>query len=151
MSQCQRKKCGEYNMLMCVLESGHEGECSFIVDDENDYPHNKAARKRAAALRKTKAQLVDENDALRAELLQLREEKRGNLQCWLADDTERGVFDEQGMAEAIASWLADDGSTTEEVLCSTRLPNQHMRVWLTGGEDRDVNFEWVEKPYTPGL
>jgi hypothetical protein len=79
------------------------------------------------------------------ELLQLREEKRNNLQCWLADDTERGAFDDQEMAEEIADNLEDGGSTTEEILCSTRLPNRHMRVWLTGGEERDVHFEWVEK------
>jgi len=85
------------------------------------------------------------------ELLQLREEKRDNLQCWLADDTERGVFDEQEIAEEIADNLEDGGSTIEKILRSTRLPNRHMRVWLTGGKERDVNFEWVEKPSTPGL
>jgi len=86
-----------------------------------------------------------------AELLQLREEKRDNLQCWLADDTERGAFDEQEIAEDIADNLEDGGSTIEKILCSTRLPARHMRVWLTGGEDREVHFEWVEKPSTPGL
>ena len=80
------------------------------------------------------------------ELLQLREEKRDNLQCWLAEDTERGVFDEQEIAEEIADDLEDGGSTIEKILCSTRLPNRHMRVWLTGGKNRDVHFEWVEKP-----
>jgi len=86
-----------------------------------------------------------------AELLKLRKEKRDNLQCWLADDTERGVFDEQEIAEEIADSLEDGGNTIEEILCSARLPNRHMRVWLTGGEDREVHFEWVEKPSTPGL
>ena len=85
------------------------------------------------------------------ELLQLRKDKRDNLQCWLADDTERGVFDEQEIAEDIADNLEDDGSTTEEILCSMPLPKRNMRVWLTGGEDREVHFEWVEKPSTPGL
>ena len=81
-----------------------------------------------------------------AELLAYREAERTHLQCWLADDTERGAFDEQGMSEDIADNLEDGGSTTEEILCSTRLPNRNMRVWLTGGEDREVHFEWVEKP-----
>jgi len=80
------------------------------------------------------------------ELIQLREEKRAPLYCWLADDPEAGCFDESGIAEDIADNLQDDEEATEEILCSTRLPNRHMRVWLTGGEDREVHFEWVENP-----
>jgi hypothetical protein len=79
------------------------------------------------------------------EIMQFRQEKRDNLQCWLAEDRECGPFEEQRMAEEIADNLEDGGSTTEEILCSTLLPNRHMRVWLTGGEERDVHFEWVEK------
>ena len=42
MNNCKRKKCGEYNMLRCCLESEHKGDCCFVVDHENDYPWNKA-------------------------------------------------------------------------------------------------------------
>lgn len=45
MSQCTRKKCGEYNMLRCARSEGHLGECSFVVDHENDYAHNKHPKK----------------------------------------------------------------------------------------------------------
>lgn len=38
MAQCERKKCGEYNMLRCARAAGHDGDCSFVVDHENDYP-----------------------------------------------------------------------------------------------------------------
>lgn len=41
MAQCERKTCGEYNMLRCARSAGHDGECSFVVDHENDYPWNK--------------------------------------------------------------------------------------------------------------
>jgi hypothetical protein len=34
---CPRKKCGEFNMLMCVAPKGHSGPCNFVVDHENDY------------------------------------------------------------------------------------------------------------------
>ena len=80
------------------------------------------------------------------ELLAYRESERTNLQCWLGYDPEMGSFDESDMADIIADNLEDGGSTTEEILCSTRLPNRNMRVWLTGGENRDVHFEWVEEP-----
>lgn len=80
------------------------------------------------------------------ELLAYREAEQANLQCWLADDADRRAMDEQEMAEDIADNLEVGGSTTEEILCSTRLPNRNMRVWLTGGENRDIHFEWVEKP-----
>ena len=41
---CPRKKCGEYNMLKCVRANGHDGECCFVVDFENDYEWNRARR-----------------------------------------------------------------------------------------------------------
>jgi len=85
-------------------------------------------------------------EAMATELLAYRESERTNLQCWLGDDPETGSFDEPGMADIIADNLEDNGETTEKILCSTRLPNRNMRVWLTGGENRDVHFEWVEKP-----
>ena len=31
----------QYNMLKCVLEAVHSGDCCFVVDHENDYAHNK--------------------------------------------------------------------------------------------------------------
>ncbi len=34
---CPCKKCGEYNILKCVLPEGHDGACCFVVDHENDY------------------------------------------------------------------------------------------------------------------
>lgn len=43
---CQRKKCGEYNMLKCVLESGHSDDCCFVVDHANDYSYNKSKKAR---------------------------------------------------------------------------------------------------------
>jgi hypothetical protein len=46
MAQCERKKCGEYNMLRCARDAGHTGECSFVVDSENDYPWNKLPKER---------------------------------------------------------------------------------------------------------
>ena len=84
-------------------------------------------------------------ETMATELLAYREAERIYL-CWLASDPEAGCFDGPGMAEDIADGLHDDEETTEEILCSTRLPNRNMRVWLTGGENRDVHFEWVEKP-----
>ena len=79
------------------------------------------------------------------ELLQYREAERINLQCWIRDDPEIGCFDASGIADEIADNLLDDDETTVEVMCSVSLPNRHMRVWLTGGEDREVHFEWVDK------
>jgi hypothetical protein len=38
---CHIRKCGEYNMLKCTGKDGHDGECCFVVDHENDYPHNR--------------------------------------------------------------------------------------------------------------
>ena len=38
---CRKKKCGEYNMLMCCRDADHAGECCFVVDHANDYPHNR--------------------------------------------------------------------------------------------------------------
>jgi len=46
MERCKRSKCGEYNMLRCVMSAGHEGGCNFVVDHENDYPWNKLPRKK---------------------------------------------------------------------------------------------------------
>lgn len=42
---CPIRKCGEFNMLKCVMDKGHEGNCIFVVDRENDYPHNKKRNK----------------------------------------------------------------------------------------------------------
>lgn len=47
--RCPRNKCGEYNMLRCAAEAGHKGDCSFVVDYENDYPHNKHHGRREGA------------------------------------------------------------------------------------------------------
>lgn len=38
---CSKKKCGEFNMLRCCREAGHSGDCNFVVDHANDYPHNR--------------------------------------------------------------------------------------------------------------
>lgn len=43
-SECGAKKCGEYNMLRCVLTAGHKGEHAYVVDHENDYPHSKTLK-----------------------------------------------------------------------------------------------------------
>jgi len=42
--QCPRQKCGEFNMLKCARELGHEGACWFVVDHEHDYPWNREDR-----------------------------------------------------------------------------------------------------------
>jgi len=42
---CPRKKCGEYNVLKCVRQDGHTGDCCFVGDHENDYPWNKAKKR----------------------------------------------------------------------------------------------------------
>ena len=80
------------------------------------------------------------------ELLAYREAERANLQCWLAEDPETGCFDEYGMAEDIAGNLQGDTEATHEILCSVRIQNRYMRVWLTGEDDPEVHFEWVGKP-----
>jgi len=85
-------------------------------------------------------------EQMATELLQYREAERINLQCWIRDDPEIGCFDASGIADEIADNLLDDDETTVEVMCSVSLPNRHMRVWLTGGHDRKMNYEWVEKP-----
>ncbi len=41
---CPRKKCGEFNMLKCVREAGHDGACNYVVDHENDYAIRKTER-----------------------------------------------------------------------------------------------------------
>jgi hypothetical protein len=41
---CDSKKCGEYNMLRCVLPRGHAGEHNYVVDKDGDYQHNKDKR-----------------------------------------------------------------------------------------------------------
>lgn len=43
--KCPRSKCGEFNMLRCCRNVGHSGECSFVVDHENDYEWNKKQKK----------------------------------------------------------------------------------------------------------
>jgi hypothetical protein len=43
--QCPKKKCGEFNMLMCSDIVGHPGDCCFVLDHEADAEH--------AALRET--------------------------------------------------------------------------------------------------
>jgi hypothetical protein len=55
---CGIQKCGEYNMLVCVREFNHSGDCCFIIDRENDYPRNSMLvpnrDKRASKCRKCK-------------------------------------------------------------------------------------------------
>ena len=77
------------------------------------------------------------------ELLQRREAEKKNLQLWSEEDPESGPFDAQGMAESIADNLQDDDETAEGIHCAVRLSGRTMRVWLTGGEDREVHWEWV--------
>ena len=84
-------------------------------------------------------------EAMAIELLAYREAERLHLQCWIKDFAEDGCYDEEGVANEIADQLSDNTEITEEILCSIPLPNRHMRVWLTGGEDREVHFEWVDK------
>ena len=40
--------------------------------------------------------------------------------------------------------LDNDGQGVIEVQVATRLPDRKMRVWLTGGEERELNWEWVK-------
>lgn len=42
---CNKSKCGEYNMLICISNKGHSGECCFVIDHKNDYPWNKNKKK----------------------------------------------------------------------------------------------------------
>ena len=93
----------------------------------------------------------DENVMVRAayikemaqELLERREAEQKNLMCWRKDYPEEGGVCEDSLAYIIADELSDNDETTEEIQLAVRLPNRKMRVWLTGGEDRIVNWEWV--------
>ena len=77
------------------------------------------------------------------ELLQRREAEQANLMCWRKDYSEEGGICEDSLADVIADELSDDGETTEEIQLAVRLPDRKMRVWLTGGEDREVHWERV--------
>ena len=76
------------------------------------------------------------------ELLERREAEQKNLMCWRKGYPEEGGW-EDSVAEAIADELSEDGETSEELQLAARVPDRKMRVWLTGGEDRVVNWEWV--------
>ena len=51
--------------------------------------------------------------------------------------------DPDDFAAMQADGMGDDQETTMDVQVASRLPDRKMRVWLTGGEDRIVNWEWV--------
>ena len=78
------------------------------------------------------------------ELLQRREAEQKNLMYWRKDYPEEGGICEDSLADIIADELSDNDETTEEVQVAVSLPDRKMRVWLTGGEDRVVHWEWVE-------
>ena len=94
-------------------------------------------------LRSGDAKWLTTTKEMAQELLQRREAEKKNLQLWSEEDPESGPFDAQGMAESIADNLQDDDETAEGIHCAVRLSGRTMRVWLTGGEDREVHWEWV--------
>ena len=66
-----------------------------------------------------------------------------NLLCWDTEYPEHGAADPDDFAAMQADGMGDDQETTMDVQVASRLPDRKMRVWLTGGEDRIVNWEWV--------
>ena len=78
------------------------------------------------------------------ELLAYREAEQKNLMCWRKDYPEEGGICEDSLVDIIADELSDNDETTEEIQRAARLPNRKMRIWLSGGEDRVVHWEWVE-------
>ena len=78
------------------------------------------------------------------ELLQRRQAEQKNLMCWDLQNMEEGGDDPECLAEIVADTLCNGMEHTIDVQIATLLPNRKMRVWLTGGEDREVHWEWVE-------
>ena len=49
--RCGARKCGEFNMLVCIAEAGHKDDHCYTVDHENDFPHNKRKPSRVTVKR----------------------------------------------------------------------------------------------------
>ena len=85
-------------------------------------------------------------DVLRSicdELLQRRQAEQKNLMCWDLQNMEEGGDEPECLAEIIADGVCDDGELVIDVQVATLLPNRKLRVWLIGGEAREVHWEWV--------
>lgn len=95
-------------------------------------------------LRSGDAKWLTTTKEMAQELLQRREAEQKNLMCWRKDYPEEGGICDDSLAETIADELAQDEETTEEVQVAVSLPDRKMRVWLTGGEDREVHWGWVK-------
>lgn len=82
-------------------------------------------------------------NAIREALAEI-EKTEHRLQCWDANDPEHGALDPQELAEAFADNMHDDECGNFEVMVSKPLSNRVMRVELSGGEEREMSWEWVE-------
>lgn len=67
-----------------------------------------------------------------------------DIQCWNKDDPDHYALSPKDMANAFADGMYDDNSHTFDVLVSIPFPDRKMRVTLTGGEDRNMEWEWAE-------
>lgn len=93
----------------------------------------------------------DENVMVRAsyikelaqELLQRRQAEQKNLICWDLENMEEGGEDPDCLAEVTADSLRDDEERIIDVQVAVLLPNRKMRVWLAGGELREMKWEWT--------
>lgn len=77
------------------------------------------------------------------ELLQRRQAEQKNLICWDLENMEEGGEDPDCLAEVTADSLRDDEERIIDVQVAVLLPNRKMRVWLTGGELREMKWEWT--------
>lgn len=65
------------------------------------------------------------------------------LQCWDANDPEHGSLDPSDLASNFADNMNNDEAHVFDVYVSIPLPDRQMRVTLTGGEERELHWEWV--------
>ena len=106
---CGRKKMGEYNMLQCYRNNGHNGECVYGLENKD------------ATIARLEAEIAD----LRAEVEQLKKELRilysSNADMFArAEQAEKELAAERGKSKCNhewKEWTSTAGRTRQCIKC----------------------------------
>lgn len=82
---------------------------------------------------------------------ELRQYRNAKILCWDAENPEDAQYDEQGVAEHYADNMNNDESQAFYVMRALSLPDKEMIVTLSGGDERIIDWEWVEDTERPGV
>ena len=130
-----------YDMKPCDIRNPDDLTYGDYVGYDEAQAEMDIMRSALSLMNKTAEVMHKEIDALKAENTKMK----GLLEdmAFVDDSLAFYVDSPERLAELLADdQLGDDKELTIGVAINH--PSRLMRVWLTGGEDRIVNWEWVE-------